>query len=80
MADVIEAKTLIIDGVTYKLVDEDVPSWAKKSKPDDTLQNPGEPADSAVTGQKISKMERRPFIDYDEDGRLSFFCDDDKED
>lgn len=35
---IVRATYLVIDGTTYKLIDEDVPNWAKELLPDKTLK------------------------------------------
>lgn len=80
MADVriVRTKYVTIDGVTYKLIDEEVPDWAKKTTPDKTLKKDGEAADSAAVGMRMEALERLPYFFYDEEDRLTF--DDRRED
>ena len=44
---IVRATYLVIDGTTYKLIDEDVPNWAKELLPDKTLKKEGSAADAA---------------------------------
>lgn len=48
---IVRATYLVIDGTTYKLIDEDVPNWAKELLPDKTLKKEGSAADAAATGK-----------------------------
>lgn len=75
---IVRATYLVIDGTTYKLIDEDVPNWAKELLPDKTLKKEGSAADAAATGKRLEKLERLPYFFYDEAGRLTF--DDGQED
>ncbi len=75
---IVRATYLVIDGTTYKLIDEDVPNWAKELLPDKTLKKEGSAADAAATGKRLEKLEGRPYFFYDEAGRLTF--DDGQED
>lgn len=75
---IVRANYLVIDGITYKLIDEDVPSWAKELLPDKALKKEGSAADAAATGERLEKLEGLPYFFYDEAGRLTF--DDGQED
>ena len=75
---IVRATYLVIDGTTYKLIDEDVPNWAKELLPDKTLKKEGSAADAAATGERLEKLEGLPYFFYDESGRLTF--DDGQED
>lgn len=75
---IVQTTYLVIDGVTYKLIDEDVPKWAKELLPDKTLKKEGSAADAFVTGKRIEALEKLPYFFYDEEGRLTF--DDGQED
>lgn len=75
---IVRATYLVIDGTTYKLIDEDVPNWAKELLPDKTLKKEGSAADAAATGKRLEKLEGLPCFFYDESGRLTF--DDGQED
>ena len=59
---IVRATYLVIDGTTYKLIDEDVPNWAKELLPDKTLKNEGSAADAAATGKRLEKLEGLPFM------------------
>ena len=72
---IVRATYLVIDGTTYKLIDEDVPNWAKELLPDKTLKKEGSAADAAATGKRLEGL---PYFFYDEAGRLTF--DDGQED
>lgn len=50
---IVRATYLVIDGTTYKLIDEDVPNWAKELLPDKTLKKEGSAADAAATGKRL---------------------------
>ena len=67
---IVRATYLVIDGTTYKLIDEDVPNK--------TLKKEGSAADAAATGKRLEKLEGLPYFFYDEAGRLTF--DDGQED
>lgn len=69
---IVRTAYLVIDGVSYKLIDEEVPDWAKKTTPDKTLKKEGEAADSAATGTRMETLEGLPYFFYDEEGRLTF--------
>lgn len=75
---IVRATYLVIDGTTYKLIDEDVPNWAKELLPDKTLKKEGSAADAAATGKRLEKLEGLQHFFYDEAGRLTF--DDGQED
>lgn len=75
---IVRATYLVIDGIALKLIDEDVPNWAKELLPDKTLKKEGSAADAAATGKRLKKLEGLPYFFYDEAGRLTF--DDGQED
>lgn len=75
---IVRTTYLVIDGTTLKLIDEDVPNWAKELLPDKTLKKEGSAADAAATGKRLEKLEGLPCFFYDEAGRLAF--DDGQED
>ena len=75
---IVKATYLVIDGTTLKLIDEDVPNWAKELLPDKKMKKEGSAADAAAPGTRLKKLEGLPYFSYDEAGRLTF--DDGQED